>query len=287
MKSHTQRTLLVGFLSSIGVCGLVGVYCLLIGSFGAVHAKVLGTTATVASASILGLASAVPWERRRWHPVGPLGAISVAVALVLVVTAIWMESWLWNQGVLRRFLRIMGTACVAGVAFPHVGLISLARLRRAYEWVRLGTLLTVAVLAIQISVTIWVEPMGDLWVRCIGVVSIAVACGTIAVPILHRVSRIRLREAVKTVELALAATCPRCDFAQRFLVGRSACVKCGLRFLIEIEEESCGTCGYPLYQLTSATCPECGTPIIPFPRRDDGVARVSGEPSDRTTGSAS
>lgn len=265
MKSQTQRTLLVSFLASIGGCGLVGVYCLLVGTFGAVQAKVLGTTAAVAAASILGLASAVPWERRRWQPVGPLGGISVTIALALVLVVIWAESWLDNQGLLEQFLRVMGTACVAGVAFPHVGLISLARLRRSYEWVRLGTLLAVSLLAIQISITIWIEPTEDAWIRFMGVVAIAVACGTIAVPILHRVSAIRIREAVKTVELCLTATCPRCDLAQRFSVGRSKCTQCGLRFLIEIEEETCGTCGYPLYQLMSAVCPECGTPITRSP----------------------
>jgi len=262
MKSQTQRALLIGFVSSIAACGLVGVYCLLVGAFGSLHAKVLGTTAVVASASILGLASAVPWERRRWHPVGPLGMFSVTVGLVLVLVAIWAEIWLRNQGWSDRFLRIMGTACVAGVAFPHVGLMSLARLRRHYEWVRVGTLVVIAVLAIQISITIWVELNGDAWFRLVGVVAIAVACGTIALPILHRISAIRTREAVRTVELFLTATCPRCESTQRLPVGRSRCVKCGLRFLIEIEEETCGTCGYPLYKLTSAVCPECGTSIV-------------------------
>lgn len=261
MRSQTQRTLLVGFLVSIAACGLVGVYCLLIGSFGQFQAKVLGTTAAVATASILGLASAIPWERRRWHPIGPFGAVSVTAALILLLILIWADRWLSSQGVIRNFVRVMGTACVAGVALPHVALLSLARLRRSYQWVRTATLCTIAALGLEITYLIWAEPHGDEWIRLTGVLSIAVACGTIAVPILHRVSRIRTREAVRTVELLLTVTCPRCGLAQQLPVGRSACTQCKLRFVIEIEEETCDTCGYPLYQLTSANCLECGTPI--------------------------
>lgn len=262
MKSQSQRALLIGFVASITCCGMVGVYCLLVRSLGSIHVKILGTTTAVAAASILGLASAVPWERRRWHPIGPAGAASVAIALVFVLTAIWASHWFWERGLFETFIRSMGTACVAGVALPHVGLISLARLRRSYEWVRVGTLAAVAGLAALILIAIWFQPLDDdAWTRAIGVGSIVVACGAIAVPILHRVSGLRHREAVRTVDLTLSATCPRCNVAQRLPAGRSKCCRCGLRFLIEIEEETCGKCGYPLYQLTSAACPECGTPI--------------------------
>ncbi len=263
MKSQTQRGLLIGLVASIASCGLVGVWCLLVGNFGSFEGKVLGTTATVAGASILGLASAIPWERRRWHPVGPFGMACVAIAFVLVVVAIWSEPWRWNDRVLsHNFERALGIACVAGVAFPHIGLMSLARLRRDYRWIRFCTLTAVALLAIQIDITILLEPNDDAWFRFMGIVGIFVACGTVAVPILHRVSAIKKREAVKTVELALSMTCPRCELAQQLPAGRSKCSQCGLRFLIEIEEESCEQCGYPLYKLESATCPECGTPIV-------------------------
>ena len=33
------------------------------------------------------------------------------------------------------------------------------------------------------------------------------------------------------------------------------------RFVIEIEENVCEKCGYPLYKLESAACPECGTAV--------------------------
>jgi len=260
MRSQTQRGLLFGFIGSILSCGLVGIYCLVIGQMGSFEARVLGTTAVVGAASILGLACAVPWERHRWHPIGPVGVAAVAVALLLVLFAIWGEPWRWRWEV--EFFKTMGIACVAGVALPHVALLSLARLRNEYGWVRRVTVIIVAMLGGVIAYVILAEPYGDTWPRAIGVLAIADVCGTIAVPILHRVSTIRTRESVRTVELAVSLTCPRCEKVQELLVGRSCCAECGLKFKIEIEEENCPTCGYPLYRLESSICPECGTPIV-------------------------
>ncbi|UCC31673.1 MAG: hypothetical protein JSU86_05215, partial [Phycisphaerales bacterium] len=242
--------------------GLVGIYCLVVGRMGWLEERVLGTTAVVGTASILGLASAIPWERRRWHPIGPVGLAAVAVALVLVLVAIWVDLP-WPRPAREAFYKTMGVACVVGIALPHVGLLSLARLRREYGWVRRCTAYVIAALAAMIAFTIITEIDGrdDEWFRAMGVVGITVVCGTIAVPVLHRVSAIRVREAIRTVELLLSITCPRCNKTQDLPVGRSKCAQCGLKFLIEIDEEHCQTCGYPLYRLESTACPECGTPI--------------------------
>lgn len=257
MRSQTQRSLLLGFIGSIVCCGLVGIYCLLIGRMGWFEERILGTTAVVGAASILGLASAIPWERRRWHPIGPLGLLALSVALILVLVAIWVDgSWRWEA-----YYKIMFVSCVVGVALPHISLLSLARLRRQYEWVRFGSVAAIGLLAFQISASILAEIDDDMWIRGMGILAIMVVCSTIAVPILHRVSAIRVHESIRTVELALSITCPRCAKTQEVSVGRSKCAECGLKFSIEIEEEHCPTCGYPLYRLESAACPECGTPI--------------------------
>lgn len=260
MRSQTQRTLLIGFIGSIAACGAVGVYCLLVGSFGQIQARVLGTTAAIAAASILGLASAIPWERRRLHPIGPVGACSVVVALIMVLIIIWAGRWMRQHGY-RNFYEYVGVSCVWGVAFPHIGLLSLATVQRHHEWIRRATVFAILLLATLITLTIFLSPRGDEWARTMGVCGIVVACGTIAVPILHRMATIQAREAVRTVELMLSLTCPRCKTTQQLPAGRSICAHCGLRFRIDIEEEQCTNCGYPLYKLDSDACPECGTAI--------------------------
>lgn len=266
IRSQTQRALLFSFIASVGTCGAIGIWILLIGTFGRIEGKVLGSTAVVGAASILGLAAAVPTERRRWHPIGPAGLLAVGTTLVVVLCWIWDAFDGLPPPVRDKLERLTGNAAIIATALPLIGLLALARLRRAYEATRIGTVASIAALSALSIVIIWAHRMqGDVAARTLGILAILSACGTIATPILHRISAIRLREAVQTTELALSLTCPRCNRAQTRPVGRSKCEGCGLKFAIEIEEEQCRKCGYPLHELTSAVCPECGTPIAEPP----------------------
>jgi len=224
---------------------------------------IMATTGAVAATSILALIAAIPTELKRWRPIGPLGLAAAGLALLLTVFEIWVPySWTlpFTHG---DFEKVLGVVWVTAVAFPHMGLLSLARLRPQWNWVRIGTVLVVVVLALQICATIIFNfRWGDEWERAMGILGIVTGCGTIAVPILHKVSAIKLREAVRTTELSLAITCPRCGKGQTLSVGKSKCNECGLGFSIEIEEENCKKCGYPFYKIESAVCPECGTPIF-------------------------
>lgn len=264
MELKTQRVLLVGFIASISLCGVIGIFCMLLGEMSDLVARVLATTATVGGASIFALASAIPWERKRWPPIGPLGMIAVAIAFVLLLVLIWLDPHRWQHA--KLFFKALVSACVFAVALPHIGLLSLARLHRQYELVRYGTVGAIALLAATIVVMVVgeIEP-GDVVIRYIGAIAILDACGTIAIPILHRVSRIQSHEQTLTTALEISLTCPRCAAQQTVPVGRSACGKCGLRFSIEIDEEHCPKCGYALYQLTSGVCPECGAPVTGGP----------------------
>jgi ribosomal protein L37E len=263
IASKTQRTLLLSFLASIAACGMVGVYCLVAGNLGRIEGAVLVSVALVGAASILGLACAITWERRRWHPIGPIGVLCVLFTFAVSLALIWLDAyairtpnWVW---------KIMASSWTVAVAVPHAGLLALARLRTGYCWVRRWTIVCIAGTAALIVYLIIDDPtpfeVFRQLMRLLGVLAIGVVCGTLAIPILHRVSSIRTREAVRTTELRLELKCPRCLTQQHVPAGHSKCVSCGLKLKIEIEEEQCATCGYPLYKLESSQCPECGTPI--------------------------
>ena len=264
LRSQTQHTLLLSFIASIIFCGLVGIYCLILGTFNDLAARVLLTTAAVGAASILALTSAIPWERRRWHPIGLCGLVVVGIALLLVLGGIWWDpSWQAAEW----FYKLIFIGCVAAVAVPHIGLLSLARLRRQYECIRIAGVIVILLLAGQIMLSIVGEIEIESWYRFMGVLGILDVCGTIAVPVLHRISAIRAQEDIQTVDARamVSLTCPRCGKLQKLSVGRSSCGQCSLKFSIEIEEEHCSQCGYSLYKIESPLCPECGAPIAAEP----------------------
>lgn len=264
VPAQTKRNLLLAFLASVAACGLVGTYVLIAGRFGRIEEAVLVSTAVAGAAAILGFASAIPWEQSKWHPIGPVGVTVVAAALAITLYIIWSEVFLpsrtWQTT--DAYWRVASSSWVAAIALTHIGLLSLARLHRSHEWVRRLLIVMIGVLSLLvIGILAEVVPTSDTMARGIGVLAIADVCGTIAVPVLHRISTIRTHESQRTTALTLSLTCPRCRLAQELGVGRTRCGGCGLKFLIEIEEDQCPKCGYPLFRLASDACPECGTPI--------------------------
>jgi len=263
MRSQTQRSFLFAFIASISLCGAIGVYCLLVGEFTSLVGQILGTTASVAGASLLALASAVPWERKRWQPIGPLGMLAAAVWLTLMLCLIWIDRFVNEEALVKATV----VATVIAIALPHAGLIGLARLRREYDWVRMGNVASIALLAGLIICAVLFEIDDEFLLRVIGALAIVDVCTSVAIPILHRVSAIHEHDSIRTTTLEVSLTCPRCSKTHSLPIGRSACPSCGLRFKLEIEEEHCEQCGYVLFGIESPVCPECGKPI-----QRDGVA---------------
>lgn len=266
LNSQSQRRLLLTFIISIAACGLLGVYVLLSGQSGRLEESILLSIAIVGASSILGLCCAMAWERRRWHPLGPIAALAVGLATTIAIYSVWQHYDRWNANLALPEIpwEVTFSAWVLAIAGPIASLLSLAHLDQRYKWIRKSTVLCLALLTFLFFVVIWMKPNGwdwDMLARAMGVLGIAVACGTLAVPIFHRISAIQRREAVRTTELSLTVTCPRCSLSQTLPVGRSACAKCKLRFTIDIEEDNCPQCGYALYKLESASCPECGTRV--------------------------
>lgn len=257
MKSQTQKSLLFAFIASISLCGLVGIYCLLVGQLGEFEARILLSTAAIGAASILALAAAIPWERKRWQPLGPVGIVVVAATLVQTLCAIWIDRYVDSEGAMKT----LGISTTFAVALPHLGLLSLARLRRGYEWVRIATIISIAILACLICFMILAEANDEGLFRLLGTFSILDVCGTITIPILHRVSAVTTRESIRSAALEISMTCPRCEKTAVRPVGRSHCPHCGLVVDIEIEEEHCPKCGYVLFGTVSSQCPECGAAI--------------------------
>lgn len=262
-QSRTQRTFLTMFIVCICSCALGGVVILLTDLRGMFIERTLVTLAAIGGSSLLALGAAIPTELRRWHPLGPcaLGVICVTLAVSLV--SIWVSYQYWPDD-LEKF---MGTGWLWSVELTVTGLLSLARLHARWNCIRTTTVVLLAIAGLQITATLWMDiHQGDDWFRLMSILLILGLCGVLVTPVLHHLSRTRLREDVRTTNLTLSLTCPRCQKTQEMAVGRSKCAGCGLKFDIDIEEETCRKCGYSLFQIQSAVCPECGTPIFSPPR---------------------
>lgn len=268
IQSRTIRNFLFAFIASICACALLGIYTLAIGRLGRTEEKILGSTVLVAVTFLLGLFASVPTVRRRWHPLGPVTLCFLPVPLTMVLIEIWHDSGYYGSPdweFWREFERWMAVSWVMGVTLPVLCLLSLARLKRAFQWVHLTTVIVGLLLSILLSISILANVFDDEWGRLLGILGILTAAGCITVPILHRVSAIPLVERIHTTKLEISLTCPRCGKPQVLPAGGANCLDCKLRINIDIEEEQCRTCGYPLYKIDSAQCPECGTPISRTP----------------------
>lgn len=267
MQSRTLRKLLLGFIVSICLCGVIGIYCFALGRIGQFEERILATTATFAGMFILALAAALPWYRRTWHPIGPLGLVPLLPTLAFTILEIWPAIYrppatnMYSYYYWSTLEQLLGVSWTLAVALPLIGLISLARLKRQWNWIRRITVYAILMLASEMIMAVLLGAVSEQWGSITGITAILATCGAIAVPILHRVSSIPLHQEIHTAELAISISCPRCGKTEKLPVGRSQCPHCGLRFMIQIEEEACRTCSYPLYKIESAVCPECGTPI--------------------------
>jgi hypothetical protein len=87
-----QRLLLFTFLFAIATCGAIGLWAVVFAGFNDTVAQILATSASVAGASVLGMAAAVPWSQRRWHPIGPVGVVLTAAGLGMMLFIIWSNT---------------------------------------------------------------------------------------------------------------------------------------------------------------------------------------------------
>jgi hypothetical protein len=197
-----------------------------------------------------------------------VGWIGVAVWILLV----WCESALSMRGT-EITARIAGafTLCAVWGIFSGVTLAPRTHGTAvvAVRWTVFGLSTFWAAfgeLALaQPDVADWIlgTLIGQQWSgRIIGASAVMVGAGSLAQPVMLRLSAAKLGEgAIRGRRARVSLGCPRCGAACALETNTDgACPACKLSIRVEVDEPRC-SCGFLLYGLDSPACPECGAMI--------------------------
>lgn len=199
------------------------------------------------------LAMIAPSPRDRlWRWIGPLAALASFVMSLI-------GTWFIPSTDPTIYIGVLCVACVVGYANFVVHLA----LPKSALWLRLAAIGAAAATAGGIT---YISALSqgfknsppDMLARFTGACGIVTACATIALLVLLKLNPIRRDQAVTTIASVWLA-CPHCGKKFDARVGTSACPTCGLLVTLAVREPLCHACQYPLLDLKSEQCPECGT----------------------------
>jgi hypothetical protein len=108
-----------------------------------------------------------------------------------------------------------------------------------------------------------VDAIGEQWFfRIIAASAVVIGAGTLAQPVLIRIAGTTPNEsAIRGRRAKVALGCPRCGAPCELETNTDAkCSACHLSIRVEVDEPRCA-CGYLLFGLETASCPECGAAV--------------------------
>ncbi len=235
---------------AIGVSGVI----FLAAVWGGFHSKLAETGgALLASCGGAALALVAPTlGARGWRWLGPLAALG---AFVLAVAGIWF--------IPSRDSSAYTTLLCIAFAIGHANFVCFVPLPDSSWWLRLVAIGSASATAglisfIAVATEGFREESLDPLPRVAGAAGIVAACSTIGVALVWRLNRPRTARPLTSIT-GTSLACPHCGKKFDARVGTSACPTCGLLVTLAVREPLCHVCQYPLLDLKSANCPECGT----------------------------
>ncbi len=178
-----KKAFLYALIGSVVIGAILGILAILSGKFGWLEVRVLLTTATIAVASICGLACGAYLSARRGRVLPLTGIALTLLAAALLIGGIWHETF--SDG----YWQTTASASVFAVACAHLSLLSMARLAEWFRWSLTAAYIVILGVAGLIVLMILREQHGAGMMQLLGVAAIVDAAITIVIPILHRLSR--------------------------------------------------------------------------------------------------
>ena len=182
------RMALAILIASLFVSALIGITIILIGRFDETEMRILATAGTLAGFSVLSLPSLFHLERGRYHYISLLGLLASFTFFALVLFVIWDVGTFSGE----VFGKILATAGVIAFSINHVLLMLIATPIKVLVLVcQRATTLAITAVTVLILIVIWTGDIPDGMARIFGTLGVLDALGTIAVPLLVRMSRSR------------------------------------------------------------------------------------------------
>ena len=178
-----KRRLLLAALAALGLSAALAILILLFGEFGGTQVRILATTFSISGYSLLMLPGALLAERRRARTLALANVAWAAIAFVLVLLVIWVDSGSDSLG------RLLGTATAIAFALAQVAAMTVWRrdgdsvaLRRVF----LAATATVAVVAALVVYALWAEPDSEVFARVVASLAVLDVFLVILQPLLRR-----------------------------------------------------------------------------------------------------
>ncbi len=186
---------------------------------------------TLAVACLMNLGD-VWWRDWRW-----VGVLASMIAWSLIMVFVWV-----GQGNGSLPLKQITLFTSIGVFVAHTNLMSLIHLDAGQAWLRLGTMIAVAITAAFLNLELFLAPDRGISFlgRVAGAGGVVASCGTLALLIvarLHRPARPASRnnendDALQEIKIF----CPECGKKQTVPLGGSTCNRCGLGIQIWVSQ---------------------------------------------------
>ncbi len=182
--------------------------------------------------SVMGLSPTV-WRDWRW-----IGVVASTIAWSIVTSHIWeSQSGPPPKEVVTLFTSI-------GIFVAHTSLMGLLALGPGLFWLRIGTMVALAMTAVFLNLELLLEPERGISFlgRISGAGGVVASCGTLALMIaarLHKHARPSNLQGIKDggfTEIMLC--CPACGKKQTIAIGAAECEKCGLSIQISVNPKS-------------------------------------------------
>ena len=193
----SNRAFLYSLIASIVIGATLTVILLLRGEWGELELRALGTTLTVALTSVGGLACSAARMPQRRNRLPNTGLVLCLVAGSAVLIGIWMNDLLFKVLSDDYYWKVTLTVICFAVATVHICLLSIAKLAPRFHIVYLVTAQVILLLALFVTALIFAEELPfdmDQLVRLTAVLAVITAGLTLAIPILHRISRMESQD---------------------------------------------------------------------------------------------